>query len=314
VLQKTETVETASTEALTETTEEAVVRTDVGSTPQDAEFAELAACIEAGVTRSKRRTHIALNAAVCILLLFAVLALIGAGKPNLEMPLLIFAGALYVAELGLITGLMWSRRDRRIAQESAAAKKLAEMDDVRAVGLLIDAVHWIMKWNPKTVRRPDLWRTLGRLLAHLTEEEAQGLGKERHDLLATWTKAWDTPLFRKHYTGLGNQPLLGMLHALGHVGQNSFRFVQPPFDRTVTLLPLLGKWAAGAGAGTDPAVQQAAVACRDAIKARVALTGPGEHLLRASDPSPLGPVNLLRPAQGTQQTDPQELLRPSDPE
>jgi hypothetical protein len=66
----------------------------------------------------------------------------------------------------------------------------------------------------------------------------------------------------------------------------------------------------GKGAGQDPAVQQAALTCREAIRQKMALSHSGEQLLRASAPTPTAPENLLRPAGSGQHTEPQELLRP----
>ena len=186
-------------------------------------------------------------------------------------------------------------------------RKLIEMDDVRTVGSLMD----ILKWMSDETSQPELRHALGHLLPRLTEDEALELGKERHGSLATYIYAWNMPPGRKHFAESGNQHLLGVLHVMAHVGQDVFK-LRPPKDMPVSLLSTLGDWAAGKEAGQDPAVQQAAGVCRAAIQKKMSLARSGEQLLRASAPLGSGSETLLRPAAGTRDTDPQELLRPGD--
>jgi hypothetical protein len=198
---------------------------------------------------------------------------------------------------------VWARRSR--GKEHNAARQLIASEDAEAVGTLID----LLEWTDYKDLEPELWRALGRLLPRLTASEAQELGKERHGALAAWMKSWD------YRSAESNVPLLGMIHVMGYLGRSSLKTTNRYGERsTVSLLPLLKKWAAGKGSGQDPAVQEAAIACREAVERKIALTHSGEQLLRASTPPVAGVESLLRPAQGTAPTPAQELLRPGDPQ
>lgn len=286
----------------------------------ETDFTELTACIAAGVKRSRRRVkifqsiHLSLALACVVLLIASIFLMIAGIELTVGWGLLIGAGIFFLGALALILGLRGMGRDRRLTLERNAALKLAAMQDVRTVGSLIDAVHWILQWTGHRALRPDVWKVLGPLLPRLTQEEARALGRERHGLLANWIYSWDTTLYRKHYLGLGNQPLLGMLYVMTQVGENTIPIGDYPFRTTLPLMPVLEKWIAGNGAGSDPEVQQAAALCRDAILHHTALNRSGEQLLRASAAAPAGSESLLRAAQGVAPAEPQQLLRPTDPE
>lgn len=128
-------------------------------------------------------------------------------------------------------------------------------------------------------------------------------------MLASWLQTWDMRINHSHFAKIGNRPALGMLHVLGQVGQRSYLIIQPPMKIRVSLLSLSGKWAKGQKLGRDPEIQQAAADCYEALKNQTALAYSSAQLLRASDTTSSSPEILLRPAQGVQQTDPQELLR-----
>ena len=282
----------------------------------DTELTELTAIVEAGLVRSKKRVKLYkkryhfFTAAYMVLLLGWCDALSRGVIPSTGWLILIGCGGMSVTPIVLVGSLLWLMRDRSREQEHTAVKRLMEIDDVRAVAPLMDAMQYIGVGET----RLKLWQGLGSLWPRLSEEDVQNLGAERHGLLATWMQGWDNPLTRKHYAGLGTQSLLGVLHVLGHVGQSSIQTGRPPVSIRVSLLPILKKWEAGIGAGRDPAVQQAAIVCREAIQYKTSLAGSSAQLLRASTSAPSGPETLLRPAQGTQQTEPGELLRPHDPE
>ena len=106
----------------------------------------------------------------------------------------------------------------------------------------------------------------------------------------------------------GNSPLLGLLHVMACVGHST---VLTPHRvlKTVDLMRVLDSWASGNDSGEDPVVQQAAIACREAIQQKMDLARSGEQLLRASAPPLDRPTSLLRPAQGAAPTESQELLR-----
>jgi hypothetical protein len=59
----------------------------------------------------------------------------------------------------------------------------------------------------------------------------------------------------------------------------------------------------------DTAIREAAVACLPFLKARAEQHRLSQTLLRASNAADTTPEHLLRPARGTGETDPQQLLR-----
>ncbi len=190
-------------------------------------------------------------------------------------------------------------------QERLTAQRLAEIDDVRAVPLLFDALCWTAD---RTVH-PLLWQALGRLLPRLTAEQARALGPERHGRMALWIHGWDRSPHHSHLAAIGHPPVLGVLHVLAQIGQSSLPTYHPVLKAEVPVLEIVKTWADGQKLGEDPIVQQAAAACCEAIQNKIALVRSSAQLLRASAPTASSPESLLRPAQGTQQTDPQELLR-----
>jgi len=200
--------------------------------------------------------------------------------------------------------LHWAQISR--LTEQYAAKRLIASEDVMAVASLVD----LLQWTHDKALRPELWQALGRLLPRLSEEQVQELGKERHGILATWMAKWE-----RQAGSTTSAPLLGILHVLGAVGQ--FSLETPDrfgVEKTISLLPLLKKWGSGLGEGQNPTVQQAAIACRQAIEQKIALARSGEQLLRATAAPEVGADSLLRPAQGTSPTPPHELLRPGGSE
>jgi hypothetical protein len=167
-----------------------------------------------------------------------------------------------------------------------------------------------LEWTEDRILELELWKALSRLLPRLTETEVQRLGEERHGFLAASMKSWD---YRSG--NMGNQPLVGILHVMACLGQRSIRTKDfRGQTSSVSLLPLLKRWASGDKLGQDPAVQEAAHACREAIEQKLALARSGEQLLRASELPPPASENLLRPTQGTSSIASQELLRPTDPD
>jgi|SRR5579871_2428904 len=301
----------SATPYVLETHEKALMQEEVPLHVEGEELAEATACLEAAHIRNKSRNRTMRGSLLAVsgVILAASLSMfyaLGHGvTPAPWTSLLLALGSNVGVGAVAVGGFFWARKSRR--PEHAAAGRLVEIEDVRGVASLIDTVVWL----PDKALHSTLWQALGRLLPQLTEEEALELGKERHALLATWIQAWDYPLTRHAYVKRGTAPLIGMLHVMAHVGQNRFHAGDQPIKVNVTLLPSLEKWAAGQGIGQDPAVQQAATACREAILQKMALAKSGAQLLRASAPTPAGSETLLRPAQGAEQTDPQELLRPN---
>jgi len=174
---------------------------------------------------------------------------------------------------------------------------------------LINIVYWTNDNGARAdAARPEAWEALGRLLPRLTAEEIGELDASSRGKLAAWMEFWDNPLAQRQIGKPGHGPLLGILHVMTVMGQST---VQTPHRvlKTADLVRVLEMWANGTEAGEDPAVQKAAIACREAIQEKMALARPGEQLLRASAPPPDPPASLLRAAQGTAPADSQELLR-----
>jgi len=319
MLQRTEPAETLPTDALTivaTTTDAERIEKALPAQDLDRELAELTACIDAGVTRSKKHFATFQKTTMKRTLLFAVPTLIVLlacylallqGLLKFQIAIGVDIASPFVMAIASVFIVRWSRRayPTPAKQVLLAAQRLTEIDDVRAAAPLLDALRWS---SDKTVA-PQIWQALGRLLPRLTAEQAHELGPERHSMLASWLQTWDMRINHSHFAKIGNRPALGMLHVLGQVGQRSYLIIQPPMKIRVSLLSLSGKWAKGQKLGRDPEIQQAAADCYEALKNQTALAYSSAQLLRASDTTSSSPEILLRPAQGVQQTDPQELLR-----
>jgi len=320
MFQRTQSIETATAEISilpAIVPDQSPVEEEILAQDLDIELAELTACMAGGVT--KRMSHVkgflkryfACTAAFVVADLFWLFAMShGRMVPDSAPKNLLVLLLLPAIPTVLICSLLWFFKDRSTKQEHHALQRLLEIDDIRAASPLIDA----MGWNHKRALRPAIWQALGLLLPRMTEDHSLALDKEKRYLLAVWLQGWDSPLNRKLVGIAEDQSPLGLLHVLTQIGQGSFQTQRSPIPVTVHLQTTLKRWAQGKGAGQDPAVQAAAIACRDAIEQKRALARTGEQLLRASDTIPSSPENLLRPVLGSQPSDPQELLRPENPE
>ena len=303
--------EQVETTALPELSAETEIQEEMPTALQDEELAELTASIEAARLRGKsrgqawRRSQFVVSAVLMAISLSIFFVLARGIVPPIWLSILIMAGSVLAVPVGIISGFLWSRRSK--AAERAAANRLATIDDVGAATPILDALRFV---DDKALR-PELWQALGRLLPRMTEAEALALGPERLSALAVWLDAWDHPLTRRAYVRYGSQPLPGMLHVLGLIGQERYSLGNPIH---FSLTPTLERWAKGEGAGKDQAVRQAAEACREAIRQKTVQAHSSKHLLRASSAAPSSPEALLRPSQNSQETDPQELLRPNSGE
>lgn len=314
MLQSTGSVETPPIEAQTPVptaSEEAGVEAELCTADSDVEVAELTACVRAAVVRNVKRSRTVsrINSLVLIVA-FSLLFPLHRGIAAMIGWFLCLCLVNLFAERTLqdIGFSLWAHRSRRAERD--AVRRLTARDDVRSVGDLLDALHWMNdKGTQESAVRPEIWQALVRLLPRLTEEQAQQLGKQRHARMARWMFLWENPLLRMGTEALQDSPLPGIMHVMSSVGRSSIDNGERRAVPTA-LPPILDKWIAGEGAGQDPVVQQAAVACREAIRQKMALAHSGEQLLRASAPTGAAPDSLLRPAQSGQQTEPQELLRP----
>lgn len=272
---------------------------------QDAELTELTARVAGGIARNRRQVKTVRRIASFCTTATIVFVCLRANTIANYLWGLLLVGLVNLFLKGAVINIgsgLWARRSR--PDERAAARRLAALDDVRSVGSLIDTLQWTNdKGIHKTALRPERWQGLIQQLPCLTEEQARQLSRERHLQLAYWMKHWDFP---GGVVALGSPLALGLLHVMACVGRDAIESGKRGSE-PIRLLPILGTWISGKEAGQDPAVQKAAAECRETILQKLARTQPGAELLRASAPHP---DNLLRPAQGPSQTDPQELLRP----
>lgn len=162
-------------------------------------------------------------------------------------------------------------------KQTEATKRLAQFDDVRAVGPLVDALGF----QDKDTRNV-AGEALVRLLPRLQASDASLLNVEQRRLL---TRALDGK----------NQPLsLAILKALEQVGDEQS-------------LPTVERLAKGLG---PSALQQAARNCLPTLTMRVEHLRASAELLRAADGNMTPQGVLLRPAAATQtEIDPSVLLR-----
>ena len=187
MLQKNEPVEILSTEVRTAATNELLTGKELSTQEMDAELAELTACLEAGNTRSKNRqktirkkinrrvlTGFVPFAIVLLGCLFAILH-------HMVNPMIGMLALFTIPVFSKMSTIYMSRLrigdpPAPVEQERLAAQRLTEIDDIRAVVPIIDA----LSWSADRTVDPQLWQALGRLLPRLTVEQARALGPERH--------------------------------------------------------------------------------------------------------------------------------------
>ena len=294
---------------------------EIFTTVSEAELAELTARVQEGCAENKQRfkrfqkfnLSLSLVTAFCIVACGVGVIYAGLHKMvSLDMMLKMLPFLLLplaVQALALKSGIGRMKRYRNTEPQLLVVQKLLAMEDVRAVVLLLDASALAA-----TARGPEFWQAMGRLLPRMTETEIQELGSERHGALAAWISGCDAAVNRKLFANAGEDFLPNLLAVMGVIGRSSFQVKVASMTVPVRLLPTLTKWANGKGSGRNPAVQQAAATCREAIEQKLELARTGTQLLRASAPSSVGSESLLRPAVGGQQTSPEELLRPGGSE
>ncbi len=168
-------------------------------------------------------------------------------------------------------------------------KQLAQYDDKRAVGPLIEA---LMYNDPATVAAAKT--ALTRLLPELRASDRHLLNTEQRAILNTQL------LMRGLKVTAGQSQLaLSILTALGQVGDaGAFTTVE--------------KVANGAGIGKDPSVRMAATECLPFLEEAARLEEASHTLLRASAPG-ASPEALLRPASSGPESHAEQLLRAAGP-
>ena len=187
-------------------------------------------------------------------------------------PLLLMLGCGYFSTL--------ARKER-----ARLSRTLAQCDDVRAVGPLIEALF--LRNRNVTAEAAE---ALKRLLPRLQAEDA--------DLLTEGQCAY----LRLYLAFRGEDPdlVLAIVKAYEQIGRNDdLLFVQ--------------KLAAGKGkAGKDRRVQEAAQAYLDYVRKQEELRQAPQVLLRASGSADVSTETLLRAAEGAPDAAPDQLLRPTD--
>jgi len=167
-----------------------------------------------------------------------------------------------------------------------AAQKLAEFDDVRAVGLLTET----LESNDRDLTRVG-HDALIRLLPRLQFSDAALLSDEQRDIL--------NRVLPKVVTRKDRALSLAILQAYQQVGSEK--------DAAA-----VEKLAAGPVAAYDSELRQAALDCLTYLRASIARRKESHILLRASQAEDIRPETLLRPAAYVaNQNDAQELLRSS---
>lgn len=167
--------------------------------------------------------------------------------------------------------------------QKRAARKLTEVDDVRAIGPLLEARYWPY---PRIQKAATV--ALVQLLHKLTASDAALLTDAQRIYLYRSLKSED-PLFVR-----------SALRAIAQIGDAAaFPYVERLMARTER---------------KDHALFERAFHCRNALRVRLQREEVGHDLLRAAAPPDDPALALLRPAANQTGTDPAVLLRPRSPE
>jgi hypothetical protein len=214
------------------------------------------------------------------LLSFGVTGNSGAGHAQMTVsgltPLLLMLGSAGFSTL--------SKRERL-----KLTRTLAQYDDVRAVGPLVEALYLRDR-----VVRSEAAAALTRLLPRLRREDASLLNSNQR--LYLWLY-----LGRSRWSFLADDDELSLaiLQAYSQIGDG-------------TELPTVRRLAQGKGsAGKDSRVREAAQRYLDEVKLREEQEKLPQILLRPSSGLETSPDTLLRPSEEGTETDPQHLLRAS---
>jgi hypothetical protein len=198
---------------------------------------------------------------------------------------------MYVSSLTYISA--WFMALGPVLLGRKAARRLAQLDDPRCIGLLVDI--WggqkSSDYDRKTRRLAE--RALTRSLLHLKASDAELLNEKQRAILRR-------TLAMNGYIAFGKYRdpdlLIAVLKALEQIGD----WRCEPLVRTM------------AETAKDKSVQEAARNCLPYLEMLAAKERVGENLLRASDKPASGPDILLRPATGSVETASQQLLHPVD--
>jgi hypothetical protein len=183
------------------------------------------------------------------------------------------------------------------------AAKLIEQGDMRSIGPLVDALHL-----DDGMTREIAFAALIDLLPRLKASDAALLNEaQRAKLCQLLSLPVENPLY-KDIRGLfrpANNKAVDFRVAIRQA------FAQVGDSKALGVVERLATREAKTEG--ERRIQEAAEACLPALQTRADLERSSQTLLRASMPSSDASDTLLRPATGTQDSAPEQLLRASEP-
>jgi hypothetical protein len=229
-----------------------------------------------------------------LLTILLLLRLIGLSSPLLYLPvLLLWAGVIVAIGMSVVKP---RKKYRPLAQT------LVDLNDIRAIGPLIDALKVEDKQCHAIAKEG-----LIQLLPRLQPSDAELLTAEQRRLL--WCKlSWPIQGIKGNLLTLSPDAYrtevsfrIAILQALAQVGDSN-------------ALPLVERLAQGKAKTEElRQIQAAAQACLPSLLLRCEQIRSHTTLLRAADASGADAETLLRPVQETRETHPEQLLRPGSP-
>lgn len=203
-----------------------------------------------------------------------------------------------ILSLAMVTSASKPRKRRR-----ALTAQVAEQDDIRAIGPLIDALHL-----DDAMTREVAIDALTKLLPRLQASDAALLNtSQRAKLCFLLSLPMESPLYKD-------------LRAIFHPADSravAFRiailraFKQIGDSKALSIVKQVAAW--DPKTQGEKEVKETAVACLPAMQKRIEQVKSSQTLLRASHPSAAASDTLLRAATGNQEVAPGELLRASEP-
>ncbi len=254
--------------------------------PQGAEAAERSPLLDKLIGQAQRQRRWRKISAgfyyggVSSYIVYGVLHLCGWGK-FLPPDFMFWYVLLYASALMADIVLRW--------RWGRSATNIANIDDVRAVGALAEALD-----IPDIHIREKAETALARLLPRLTAEEARLLTETQRHCLYRRLKIENAPIAPGFMVAL-----LDMLGKFGDAG--ALPAVQTLAGALVT-------------SANGKRVQAAARECLSILRKRIVAQETSGTLLRASSPRDDSGATLLRPAQDQSMTAPEELLRAIRPD
>ncbi len=278
----------------------------LAATPQETESVEALAASLSREVETHRKAFLRSMGGLSVLcaagagMVYSLKHLLGEDwSANTGFPTLLFTVAFCGAAAWLIASALKPLRRRR-----EIASVLANQDDVRSVGALIDSLS-LEDGRMHEIAIDGLIRLLPRLKA---SDATLLTAVQRTRLCHILSLPAEKPLFSdigyvfRRANEKDIELRVAILAALEQIGDRS-------------ALPIVVRLANGkAKTAGQRRIQEAAQACLPALQLLTRLEGDPLTLLRASDAANTAPGTLLRAAQGVAQTPPGELLRPGPPQ